>query len=336
LDGNGSIDPLTEIKEENHYYPFGLKHKGYNNQITGVNHPYGYGGKEENDELGLEWLDFHARNYDASIGRWMNIDPHADNYYNSSPYTYALNNPLYFVDPDGKDNIVYLVLLESADRKQMEEIVKATNQRFHELKLNTRVQIYEGEEMFDSSNLDSTDSFGVVGTTKEISKLFKEHGDNFKGISGVSSSDLNDSDKIELANKNSNGDGTGTGFLIKTETLGSSAETLKTTENDVASHTILHALGHNAGSGHSSTDQALMASGGLLGNTIDDTKYWPSQFGGRITGKIDGVSSFKDIFTPSLNTEYSKLIRRRMGENKATDNYKSNSQMRREKTKGRY
>jgi len=30
LDGNGVINPATEIIEENNYYPFGLKHKGYN------------------------------------------------------------------------------------------------------------------------------------------------------------------------------------------------------------------------------------------------------------------------------------------------------------------
>ena len=323
LNGNGTIEASSEILEENNYYPLGSKHKGYNNVINGTDHPYGFGGKEEQDELGLGWMDFHARNYDPALGRWMNIDPHADNYYNSSPYTYALNNPLYFVDPDGMDNIVYLVLLESADRKQMEAIVKATNQRFHELKLNTRVQIYEGEEMFDSSNLDSTDSFGVVGTTEEITKLFEENGDNFKGISNVSSSSLSDPDNIELADR-SNEDGTGTGFLIKTETLASSAEELNTTENDVASHNILHALGHNAGEGHTSTGKALMASGGLLGHTMNGGAYPASDGSCCVTGKIKGVSSFKDIFNPSLNLEYSKTIRKRMGENKATDNYNKN------------
>jgi RHS repeat-associated protein len=96
-DNNGNL----EIVEENNYYPFGLKHKGYNNVVNGTHYPYGYNGKEENDELGLEWLDFGARNYDASLGRWMNIDPLAEQMRRHSPYNYAFDNPIYFIDPDG-------------------------------------------------------------------------------------------------------------------------------------------------------------------------------------------------------------------------------------------
>jgi RHS repeat-associated protein len=82
-------------------YPFGLKHKGYNNVVNGVHHPYGYNGKEENLELGLDWLDFSARNYDPAIGRWMNLDPLAEKMRRHSPYNYAFDNPVYFIDPDG-------------------------------------------------------------------------------------------------------------------------------------------------------------------------------------------------------------------------------------------
>ncbi|ALM21832.1 hypothetical protein AAT17_11595 [Nonlabens sp. MIC269] len=42
------------IKEENNYYTFGVKHKGYNNVIVGRDHKYGYENKEEQDELGLD------------------------------------------------------------------------------------------------------------------------------------------------------------------------------------------------------------------------------------------------------------------------------------------
>jgi RHS repeat-associated protein len=86
---------------ENNYYPFGLKHKGYNGGIIGTDHKYGFGGKEEQDELGLNMLDFGARNYDASLGRWMNLDPLADVQYEFSPYHYAYNSPMMYNDPTG-------------------------------------------------------------------------------------------------------------------------------------------------------------------------------------------------------------------------------------------
>ncbi len=100
---DGVIQPASEIVEENNYYPFGLQHKGYNelasSEPSGFN--YKFGGKELNEELGLNVYDFGARNYDPALGRWMNIDPLAEQMRRFSPYNYAFNNPVVFVDPDG-------------------------------------------------------------------------------------------------------------------------------------------------------------------------------------------------------------------------------------------
>ncbi len=120
-----SKDPRTnqlKILEENHYYPFGLKHSVYAagrlrdfevdssnpeaehvflTPVTKTDYQYKFGAKEWQDELGLGWYDYHARNYDPALGRWNVIDPMAPKYFSHSPYAYTLNNPVYFIDPTG-------------------------------------------------------------------------------------------------------------------------------------------------------------------------------------------------------------------------------------------
>ena len=96
-----SYDKTFAIKEESNFYPFGLKQEGYNTVKTGVENKYKYNGKELQDELGLNFYDYGARNYDPALGRWMNIDPLAEKMRRHSPYNYAFNNPVRFIDPDG-------------------------------------------------------------------------------------------------------------------------------------------------------------------------------------------------------------------------------------------
>ncbi|PQA96790.1 hypothetical protein B0A69_01595 [Chryseobacterium shigense] len=89
----------AEIIEESNYYPFGLKHEGYNVLSGNSAYKYKYNGKEL-QETGM--YDYGARFYMPDIGRWGVIDPLAEIYRRHSPYNYTINNPVRFTDPDGR------------------------------------------------------------------------------------------------------------------------------------------------------------------------------------------------------------------------------------------
>jgi RHS repeat-associated protein len=51
------------------------------------------------------WYDFHARQYDAAVGRWFGVDAMASKMPGMSPYNAMANNPIMFTDPDGNEPI---------------------------------------------------------------------------------------------------------------------------------------------------------------------------------------------------------------------------------------
>ncbi|WP_228452024.1 RHS repeat domain-containing protein [Chryseobacterium sp. G0186] len=90
-----------EITDANDYYPFGMNHLKTGNAFFGVgsykNHKYN--GKEL-QETGM--YDYGARMYMADLGRWGVVDPLAEKMRRWSPYNYCFDNPLRFIDPDGR------------------------------------------------------------------------------------------------------------------------------------------------------------------------------------------------------------------------------------------
>jgi len=87
------------VVQENHYDPFGLDLTGLNKVPDLTANRFKYNGKEE--QQGLGWIDYGARMYDPSVGRWNGVDVLAESSRRWSPYNVVYSNPLRFIDPDG-------------------------------------------------------------------------------------------------------------------------------------------------------------------------------------------------------------------------------------------
>jgi RHS repeat-associated protein len=96
--------PVAIVVQETHYDPWGLELAGIGYVADPTKESkFTYNGKEKQDQFGLGWLDYGARHYQPDIARWGGVDPLAFKYAPVSPYNYALNNPIRFVDPNGED-----------------------------------------------------------------------------------------------------------------------------------------------------------------------------------------------------------------------------------------
>ncbi|MBI1767666.1 MAG: peptidoglycan DD-metalloendopeptidase family protein [Bacteroidetes bacterium] len=90
----------SPVVQSEDFYPFGLTFNSYSRENSLLN-KFQYNGKELQNDLSINWLDYGARMYMPEIGRWGVIDNMVEKMRRWSPYSYAFNNPIVYEDRDG-------------------------------------------------------------------------------------------------------------------------------------------------------------------------------------------------------------------------------------------
>jgi RHS repeat-associated protein len=90
--------------QTNHYYPFGMRIAGLSEGSS--SNRYLYNDKEFQDDFGLNWYDYGARFYDPQIARFQTVDPLTEKNHRNTPYSYAANNPIRYIDWLGLDTML--------------------------------------------------------------------------------------------------------------------------------------------------------------------------------------------------------------------------------------
>jgi len=115
-----------EVVQHIEYVPFGevfLEEKN-----AKWNTPYLFTSKELDKETGMYY--FGARYQDPKLGIFISVDPLAEKYKGVSSYAYALNNPVKFIDPDGRSPFDWISYVGQSGQQQViyDETVKSRQQ----------------------------------------------------------------------------------------------------------------------------------------------------------------------------------------------------------------
>ena len=102
LNGDGTISTSNmEVLDRYVNYPFGMEAESHLLHGIPTTNEERYGSKERSAAAHAEILDYEARYYEPSIGRFMGVDPLASDFPSQSSYLYAYNNPVRMIDVDG-------------------------------------------------------------------------------------------------------------------------------------------------------------------------------------------------------------------------------------------
>jgi RHS repeat-associated protein len=132
-----------KLKEETHYYPHGLPITALSSIASGHKESrHKHQGNEFNKGLGLNWMDFHNRQYDPQIGRFLGVDPLAAATKSFSSYAAMNNNPASTVDPLGLTGIEIISWVDYAPTRMDQLLMLSPAQMMDQLGITDELRNY--------------------------------------------------------------------------------------------------------------------------------------------------------------------------------------------------
>jgi RHS repeat-associated protein len=286
--------------------------------------PYQFGGHHLDQESGMLYRG--ARYNEPKLGIEISTDAKWYMFPHLSSYNSMGNNPIMLIDPDGNENVIYLMNLQKGKTQKIKAsaLIKEVNAQFKALGLKTRMVL--APKGFNSKYTDATDSYVALGSVADAKSFILENNPEYAEFNDWRGGVVNPE-----KSSNTQGQKTKAIGIDVNAAAGSASDYKETTPTQYVGFLVLHGAGHNANLNHSDdergarrdgqsvTNAALMSSGKWLETVFNDNKQF----------KVNDIMDLVNFKTTSGNYSYTndlyvKIMKKYFGDKTATDNYLKN------------